>query len=81
LAEVVMQILRRPTFRESWRSAGPDERADLKFSLVLMAMVLLLMASSAAVIGALVVLVGGLKVGIGVAAALVVIAALNLFRE
>jgi len=74
-----MQILKHPTFFESWREATPDERNDLIFIWMLIVTVALVMASTAAVIGGLVALVGGFHVGIGVAIGLFAIGAINVF--
>jgi hypothetical protein len=74
-----MQILTRPTFRESWRDATPDERAELVFVLTLQLVLLGVMAMTAACIGAVIVLVGWPKLGTGIATAMFVIAVMRLF--
>ena len=74
-----MQILMRPTFRESWRSSTPDERAELIFVLTFQMVILGIMALSAAAIGAIIALVGWPKLGTGIATAMFVIAVMRLF--
>jgi hypothetical protein len=74
-----MQILTRPTFRESWRDSTPDERAELVFVLSCHLVLLGVLALSAACIGAVIVLVGWPKVGTGIATAMFVIAVMRLF--
>jgi hypothetical protein len=74
-----MQILTRPTFRESWRGATPDERAELVFVLTFQMVILGIMALSAAAIGAIIALVGWPKVGTAVASSMFVLAVTRLY--
>jgi hypothetical protein len=74
-----MQILTRPTFRESWRSSTPDERAELIFVLTFTLVIIGLMAMSAAGIGAAIVLMGWPKLGTGLATAMFVLGIARLF--
>jgi hypothetical protein len=76
---MTMQILTRPTFRESWREATPDERAELIFVLTFQLVILGIMAITAAGIGAIIALAGWPKLGTAVATAMFVIAVMSLY--
>jgi len=74
-----MQILTRPTFRESWRESTPDERAEMVFVLTFQLVIIGIMALSAASIGAVIALVGWPKLGTAIATGMFVLAVTRLY--
>jgi hypothetical protein len=72
--------IRDPTFFESWRAAGAEERGELVYVLTLISAIVLLMAVSAATIGFFVALIGYPKAGVMVALLLFGIVIHSFFR-